>query len=337
MFGLFVNIYLIIISMFVLTASYSFWISSSAPRYLRNFTFFLGLSIFLTCFNYALMGFMPKLEYAFIFRFIGLFGIEAFLILELLFLFYELKIPASIKYIFSGFILVYAFFDLLIYGNKKVLKFVRNDYYNSFQIIDKNCQIFHFIYLFVIAATLFSFAIIWYKKKTLEREKHISRSLILWNLFILIAAIPNFIKTDFFEKYPTFLYCTAFFFLFNVWIVTVKKRSYYMLSSKTISREVFDAIDIPVFIFDVNGKVNEKNTCAQREFNLSEQCDYGIRDLFSISDVELLRIIAKAKHGENSRINTTVKSNGKTCLLKFSAKLDFVGEPFCIITSVEFI
>ena len=91
MFGIILNVILFSIGFLALVTGIAFLLQERENGYTALYVFFFSVTVALTCIGYSIMGFMPNLNYAFIPRLVGLFGIDSFLIVELSFLLFELN------------------------------------------------------------------------------------------------------------------------------------------------------------------------------------------------------------------------------------------------------
>ena len=89
-----------------------------------------------------------------------------------------------------------------------------------------------------------------------------------------------------------------------------------------------------MLIFDLEGAVSLFNPAAEEKCAIKDGRKATIRDLFTLSDAETLRLLAKAKKGSPGKIETKIKSDQKPCSIHYTIRMDYTGEPFCIIGTV---
>lgn len=337
MLGIYINLFLVVLAVLALIAGISLRIQEKSFSHIREFTLLFGITVFFICMGYALMGLSTDPTKAYIPRFVGLCGIDTFILLEFCFLLSDMKLKKSKRYLPVGFFVVYALFDILIHGDKHSFNYIRYDNYTYYEIAKLSHHYFHYSYITVMAITLFITAIFWYRHQKLTRDKHFVLQMFCANFFMLFAAIPDIIGGSFALRYQSLGFCTAFALVYFLYYFAVKRKLSYTLTIQNVSKEIFYTIDIPVLIFDLEGIISLYNTSAKRQLGITDKKNVAIRDLFSLSDVETLRLLAKAKNGESSQWLTHVKLSGEKCILKCSVKIDNIGEPFCLIVTAALI
>ena len=156
---------------------------------------------------------------------------------------------------------------------------------------------------------------------------------ILANLLIFIFDVLNLSGKPILEQSPNFCYCAALSAVFFIWLWQVKKHSAFFPSVENVSKEVFYMIDVPILIFDLNGTLSLCNAAAQWELKIDSQKQTFLRDIFTLTDVETLRLLAKSKQALSGKIETSAKNTGKKCDATYFVRLDYTGEPFCLIVT----
>ncbi len=334
MLGIVFNMILISIAILALVSGICFYIEEPDTAHVRTFATLFGTAIFLICAGYSVMGFMPYVEYAFIPRLIGLFGIDVFLFLEFLFLTFELKTKIGVRTVICSILGLLILFDLLIFGRPGTISYIRYDYHTSYENIGGAAFLFHYVYVCVVAFFMQTFGIQWYKSKKVLRDKRFSAQIMASNYVILLAAFPDLFNGIFLEKYPTFSYSIAFAFVYFFYWVAVKRHLLFTPTVKNVSKDVFNSINVPILIFNLEGYISVFNPESANKFGIKEGQMPYIRDLFSISDIELMRLIARSKKGWCGQLQTKIKETGEECNLNCVIRFDNVGEPFCIIGTV---
>lgn len=339
MLGINLNLVLIIFATLALAAGLSFSLQRGGVLYLRIYTLIFATLLALMCGGYALMGFAP-VEIANLPRVVGLFGIDAFLVAEFSYLLFDMKIRPSLRPVLVSIGGVFMLLDMFVYGNKNVHLYMRHDGYTTFEIVRISPHIFHYVYIGVVIVTLCAFAFFWVRGMHLRRERVFAARVISANFFSLFAAIPHLLHNELSVKYPTFGFCAGFVLVFFIWYFSAKKQNSAVASVENVSREVFSMIDVPILIFDLAGVINLCNPAAERELHIDTSSESKLpllRSVFAISDVELMRMAAKARRGDESRLSTSIIADGRKCSIQCSIKLDYTGEPFCIIGALTYL
>ena len=334
MVGIFLNLLLVACGTLALATAISFFIHENESGYIRLYTLHFGSAIFLICIGYAIMAFTQDLNFAYIPRFFGLAGIDLFLIIELSFLIKELRIRNSIHSLILGCFILYFLFDMIIFGNKNALNYVRFETYTAYENTGDGKFVFHYLFILVLAFALLYFGIKWYKSKKIRRDKIFALEVIGVNFIVIFATIPDVMHTVFSAKYPTISYSLSLGLVYFSWWFACRWHITYRPNVKNVSRQVYDTLDIPILIFDMDGNVCIQNPCATKKFNIAEGTHPKLRDLFAFTDVETMLFLKNAREGIGEKTSVHMKTTNQLCVLTTNVQLDNAGEPFCIIGAV---
>ena len=295
------------------------------------FIVWFGCFTAFVCGGYGIVGIYPDLSTIFIPRFIGLWGVDAFLLTELSYVVFDLKCSKTLTYTLIGCYTLFSLFDLIINGAKDSNIYIRNEFYTTFERSLKNKINFHFIFIFFLGIVLVILSILWYRSKKTKIEKDFVTRIIFSNYVLVFATLPFAFGTKFSKSYPSFLYSLGYVFVYFMWYLAIKKRMSLDITVRNVSQEIFYSVDVPFMIFSMDGQISLYNPSAKERLNINDEKQMSIRDLFEISDVDVLRLLAKAKNGEEFQIKVRSKATDDECMLRTSVKLDYAGEPFCII------
>ena len=304
MLGIFLNLIMIVSGVCALIFSIAFFSTGGGRAIYRSYTLTIGIETFLINTGYALMSFTPDLSKAWIPRIFGLFGIDFFLLTEVSFLLADFKTKKSVHIISMGLLSLYAGYDLIIHGSPTAMNYIRFDnLFTGYESASRTSHLFHYSYVIAVALTMFSLGIAWYKKQTTKHDKIFSAKMIGVNLVVAIEAIPDIIKNAFALRHPSFFYCIGFSTVFFVWYFAVKKQAAFVPTIKNTAAEVFGVIDLPILILDLDGKIELFNPAAMTRFRITREVK-SLREILALSDVDILRLSAKARRGEKSEWQT---------------------------------
>ena len=334
MLGIWLNLCLAVFATLSLSAGISFFVEERDAGYTRGYVLLFGIAACLICGGYAVMGFMPQTEYTFIPRLIGLYGIDVFLLMELSYLTLELHRSQGIRSVIIGFFALYVLLDLIVFGRPSALIYVRYKYHTAYENANPSAHLFHYSYVAVIAVTLLVHGVQWVKAKKIKRDKIFAIELISANFAILFAAIPDIFKSSFAAEYPTFMYSLMSAVLYFSFWFAVKQHIMFTPTVKNVSQEIFNSVDVPIILFDLEGEVCLYNPCAAQKLKIEYGSHPSLRNLFSLSDVETLHLLARAKNGWRGVVETKIKASDELCSLSCSVKSDSSGEPFCVIGAI---
>lgn len=312
----------------------SFYLQKNGYLYTRVFTLLLGIAIFLACAGHSIVAWTADARAAFIPHIVGLFGIDTLLLLELTFLFYDMKAKRSRAAIPVVFFAIFESLDLLFRVAKNCYVYISQVLYTTYELKDYFSHIFHYCYVGTIAVFLLFLSIRWHKSRTLAREKNFSMRVIAANFLLLLFDIINASGVTIFEQSPNFLYCAVLTIVFFIWYSQVKKYSSFVLSVQNVSKEVFYTIDAPVLILDMAGNLDLYNAAAGWALKIDDNKKNTLRDLFTLTDVDALRLLTKAKRAFSGRLETSIRATEQKCFASYFVKLDYTGEPYCMIMTV---
>ena len=332
--GVFLNLILVSFATLSLASGFSFFFREKESSYIRLFTIMFSGANFFICAGYSLMGFIPNVDFAYIPRFFGLVGIDVFLLFELVFLLFELKVRQGIQTVIIGFFSLYVIFDAVIFGQSDAVSYVRYEFYTAYKNIGGGRFLFHYCYVAAIAITLLFFGVNWYKTKKIRHDKIFSLEVISANFIILFAAIPDIMHSVFTTKYPAFAYCAAFSFVYFSWYLACRWHINFKPTVKNVCKQLFYSLDIPILIFDLDGSLIFQNPFATQKFQIQSGAKLKIRDLFSFTDVETMLLLKKSREGMSEKSDVKVKITGESCILSTAIQFDSANEPFCIIGTV---
>ena len=338
MFGYFLHVIMVILAVIILSTAIATHLrDGNKVQYDTHFILSFGIFGAYICGGYGLVGIYPDIETVFIPRFFGFWGVDAFLLTELSYGLFDLKYNKTVLYSGIGSSTLYALFDMILNDRKNAVSYIKNDYYISFIPSESNNLLFHYIFLLIIGIILIILSTLWYKSKKTKVEKDFVSKVIFSNYVLLLSGTPYIFGTKLAEKYPTFLFSMGFAFVYFMWLRATKKRVTIHVDVKNISQEIFYTIDVPVIIINTEGKLSLCNPCAKEQLKILDEKNTDIRELFIMSDVEELRLLAKSKKREDYQLKVRTKASDAECLLKCSVKCDYTGEPFCIICTAIFL
>ena len=336
MIGVYLNLILSSLAMSVLLLSVNFFRQKSGSLILRSYVLALGIITFFIELGYALTGFSIDLHLAEIPHFIGLTGINLFLILEVLFVLHELKSKTAHIITVLAFFGTYMFFDFMVLESTRTFLYVRiENLFTSYTIQNKAHFAFHYSFIAVIATFLFCIGVLWYKQLKVKHDRIFALRLIFANLILLISAVPEMEMFKQAMTYPYVAFCLCFVLVFYMWYAASSAQATYLPTISNTAAQVFSTIDTPILIFDLNGTLQLLNPSAKQLLGISEVNGQSLRSVLALTDVENLSLQAKAKQGVNTQWKTKVISQDKDCVMKCFVRFDRAKDPYCVIATLE--
>ena len=114
----------------------------------------MGISAFVICFAYSVMGISLQFNISRIARIAGIFMIDCFLIAEVLMFSSQLKINQTMLEVMDVLLIAVAVLDMLFFGNPSVARFVRVGERTCYYANKVWQRTFHSVFILVIAAGL---------------------------------------------------------------------------------------------------------------------------------------------------------------------------------------
>jgi signal transduction histidine kinase len=305
-------------------------------RHSRGFfkysVFLLALGNGLCCLGYSIMSMSTNLFLAYIFRVIGLIGIEIYLIAEIILVTSCLNFGRLAEILIIGIASMAASFDVFIYGNPATDKFIRYETFTSFIRSDPYRHVFHYTYLGVMALSMLAIAIIWALNAKYKREKKLITFAFLSNFILLFSAFPDLIKTRYDISFAHIFYCAGIFMAFVVFYVAANNYMAFNITVNSISRDIFSTLGTGLLVFDTNYHLNLSNNYANKLLGLDKEPGrIRLKEIFTLKSGEPLRMFEKAATGVTTEYRLTSDVTGKATLVNFSCKLDKNHQPMCYI------
>ncbi|MBQ9484082.1 MAG: response regulator [Ruminiclostridium sp.] len=296
---------------------------------IRYYMLFYGVFSALWCFSYAVLGVSTNLSVCAGIRIVGLIAIDAFLMNETLLVTEMAGLRKKTALLVRITVCVLSVIDVLLYSNKDVDIFVREDgytrwYANTDMKFNRNVHSIYEILMFVL---LFVLALIWLKRTKLKRSRRFLAILIVANFSILFFTIPD-------TLFPAIglpgiatsgiggAVCTIV-----MWYGAIVINS-FDVSVGNITNRLFDFIEAGVIVFDTSRHIAIMNAYAENRLSGGKNSE--ISDLFSISETDIDVMFDK---GANEIYSTRLwdKKGEKAYSVKLNSVKDTYGEPYCIL------
>lgn len=296
--------------------------------------FLLALGNGLCCLGYSIMSLSPNIIYSYYFRVIGLFGIEIYLIAEILLVTSCLHFSHTAEFFIIFFTSVAAFFDLIIYGHPASNKFIRYATYNftSYVKNDPYRVLFHYSYICLLGLFMFIMACVWAKTSSYRRDKRLIVFAFISNIILALSTIPDYLKLTYDVHLPHIYYCTGIFLAFVVFFMASNSYMTFYITVNSISRDIFSTLGTGLLVFDTNYHLNMANEYAKRLLGLNKEPHrIRLKEIFQLNPGEPLQMFEKATEGLSIDYRLTAEVTGKVVLVNFSCKMDRNQEPMCYI------
>ena len=173
--------------------------NSSSAGSIRRYILFYGVFSALWCLSYAVLGVMQDISLCPYIRVIGLIAIDSFLMNEVFLVTEMADIGRTKTLILRIFAAIISIIDLLVFSNREVDIFVREDGYTRWYA-NPEVQLGRYIhngYEVLMFLLLFILALIWLKKVKLRRSRKFMLYLFMANFSLLFFTIPDTVVPNF--------------------------------------------------------------------------------------------------------------------------------------------
>lgn len=330
---LYVNILLLMAGAVSIQLGASFLKREKHTRgFFKYSVFLLALGNGLCLTGYSIMSISTNLEYAYIFRVIGLIGINIYLVAEIILITSCLNFSKFAEYLIAIIAFLASGFDVIIYGNRETDKFIRYETFTSYTRVDPYRHIFHYTYLIVLALCLILISIVWAKNSKYRREKRLILYAYISNIILICSTIPDVVKIVVDIPFAHIFYCMGICIAFAVFYTAANDYMAFYITVNSISKDIFSTLATGLLIFDTNYHLNLSNEYANKLLGLDKEPErIRLKEIFKLKSGEPLKMFQAATEGDALDYRLTSEVTGKVILVNFSCKMDKNNEPMCFI------
>ncbi|SDI05429.1 Signal transduction histidine kinase [Pseudobutyrivibrio sp. 49] len=294
--------------------------------------FLLALGSGLCSIGYSLMSLSPNLTAAYVFRVIGLLGIDIYIIAEIILITSCLNISRTAEIFIIWVTSLAALLDLVIYGNPGSNKFYRLDNYTIYVRDDPYRHLFHYSYQLLIAICLLTVGLVWAFNVKYKRDKQLVLFAFLSNFIFAASSIPDLFLTMHEVPFLHASYCMGVSIAFAVFFTSANDYMVFYITINSISKDIFSTLGTGLLVFDTNYHLNLSNDYANKLLGLDKEPQrIRLREIFDLRSGEPMRMFDKSQEGIAIDYRLTANVTGKVTLVNFSCKMDRNNQPMCYI------
>ncbi len=297
--------------------------------HIRSYIFFYGVLSAVWCLSYAVLGVTYDLSFCPYIRIPGLIAINGFLMNEVVLVTEMAQLGKRSALCVRVGALAMSLTDLLVYSDKEVDIFVREDGYTRWYAnIDKSFnRHIHGAYEVLMFALLLILAIIWFRRTKLKRSRRFLTILIVANFSLIFATIPDTVLPAFGLPGVATSGLGGAACTIVMWYGAIVLNS-FDVSVGNITARLFDFIEAGVIVFDTDRHIAIVNAYAEN--HLAGDRKEELCDLFSIGEADIEAMFEKGKdHIYSTRLWD--KNREKAYSVKLNSVKDTYGEPYCIL------
>ena len=330
---IYINIFILIIGTTSIHLGVSFLRRERNTKgFFKYSVFLLALGSGLCSIGYSLMSMSPNLTWAYIFRVIGLLGIDIYIVAEIILITSCLNISRTAEIFIIWVTSFAALLDLVIYGNPGSNKFYRVEGYTIYVRDDPYRALFHYSYQLLIAVCLLTIGLVWAFNVKYKRDKKLVVFAFLSNFIFAASSIPDLFFTMYDVPFLHASYCFGVSIAFAVFFISANDYMVFYITINSISKDIFSTLGTGLLVFDTNYHLNLSNDYANKLLGLDKEPHrIRLREIFDLKSGEPMRMFDKSMEGIAIDYRLTANVTGKVTLVNFSCKMDSNNQPMCYI------
>ena len=294
--------------------------------------FLLAIGSGLCSLGYSLMSISPDLTLAYIFRVIGLLGIDIYIVAEIILITSCLNISRNAEIFIIWVTSLAALLDMVIYGNPGSNKFYRMGTYTIYVRDDPYRSLFHYSYQLLIAICLLTIGIVWALNVKYRRDKQLVFFAFVSNIILASSTVPDLFLTMHDVPFLHAFYCVGIMIAFVVFFVSANDYMVFYITINSISKDIFSTLGTGLLVFDTNYHLNLSNDYANKLLGLDKEPQrIRLREIFNLRSGEPMRMFEKSHEGIAIDYRLTANVTGKVTLVNFTCKMDRNNQPMCYI------
>ena len=296
--------------------------------------FTMSLAAALCCAGYGLMAMSTRMNAAYLFRNLGLFGIDLYLVDVLYVITVDARIKPRLQNIVYAYGIIYIVLDMVVFGHPNADTFVRYNEYMSYIRLEEWRHQLHYTFIIIQMMIMFSFVIYWAFSKKLKRDKRFVYAGIISHLILAMSAVPDFVGGSFALKYPFVSYTVCLGMSFLIFFFAANNYSTFYVTSTSINSLLLTEAKVGLLAFDTNKRLAVVNEFSRKILDIQKAEGQQLEDLFDIPRESAISIYNLANNGGSMEYRFNTRARSVNCLISVTAKLDRSGEPICYLMMV---
>ena len=301
----------------------------STAGHISSYIFCYGIFSAVWCLSYAVLGVTSDLSVCPYIRIPGLIAINTFLMNEVVLVTEMAQLGKRSALCVRVGALAMSLTDLLVYSDKDVDIFVREDgytrwYANTEKSFERGV---HGAYEVLMFALLLILAMIWFRRTKLKRSRKFLSILIVANFSLIFATIPDTVLPALGLPGVATSGLGGAICTMVMWYGATVLNS-FDVSVGNITARLFDFIEAGVIVFNTDRHIEIINAYAENHLEGSGKKELG--DLFDIGETDIDAMFEKGTdHIYSTRLWD--KNKEKAYAVKLNSVKDTYGDPYCIL------
>ncbi len=328
--GIYLSAILLIVGSISIIYGVHFFQREKDSGFLRSTMLVLGVSAGIWQIGYGLFGLSEDFAVAAVIRKIALLGVSIYPVEETFLALRMTGLSKRGQRILRVLLSALAVADWILFSRNSVDEFVRVGSWTTFRSVACPERTFHNIEVTIVFLSAFLAWLFWYFRVKRKREKRLMYGILVANLAIMLAAVPDTFLVHVMDYgLPTSGLGAGLSLL--LWYVAAEKYNTFSVSSKTMVNYVQNVLNEGVVIFGENRKIMMLNRFAREDLGLQE--GYALTDFLDTPFSE--KSIYEALMQESStQFKSRMRSNGRIYLVNMIVAWDDYREPFGYILTL---
>ncbi len=298
--------------------------------YLRSTMLVLGVSAGVWQIGYGLVGLTEDFAVVNIIRKIALLGVSVYPLEETLLAMRMTGAGKRTQKILRVILTALALADWILFSRNRVDTYVRVGSWTTFRAVECPERVFHNVAVTIFFLTALCAWFLWYRRVKRKRERVLMYGILVANLAIMVAAIPDtFLVKVMDYGLPTSGLGAGLSLL--LWYVAAEKYNAFSVSSKTMLDYIQNVLNEGSVIFDENRKVVVLNRFAREDLALREGMELADFLDAPFSDRSIYEALMQEP---STQFKTRMRHNDRVWLANMVVALDDYREPFGYILTL---
>lgn len=221
---------------------------------------------------------------------------------------------------------VLSIIDWIFFGLAPIHEYFRIHGRTAYYTMMSPVVCYHYFYILFYLAFWVCLVCACFKRMPLKRQHMYALKVVLVNLVMFIAAMPDTLFPLFrIPSYPSSGMGVAIAFIGTIFLT--KKDNTFSISRENISAVIYNEAHIAILALDCDGKVDSCNQYAQKLFGMEEKKEYTVSELLNCNEQQRQRIMDGKKLSEHLRSKITDVS----CNVQSVVSRDVYGDSYGVV------
>lgn len=291
----------------------------------------LALGNALCCIGYSVMAIITNIRAAFVFRDIGLLGINIYILAEIILITSCLDFSKKAEYLIIIVISMAIIADLVIWGHPNANTYYRAGGMTLFVSNDPYRHLYHSTYMIILCIFLLMLGLLWAMRAKYRRDKQFVFLAFASNFILAVTGFSNLFTPHIFSS-THIMFCLGITIAFTVFYRGASRYTTFHITINGISKDIFSTINAGLLVFDTEGKLALSNEYAKKLLGIDTHSELDrIYKIFNVDKKTAFIMREQAINDSDLDYRLTAVETGKVVLVNFACKFDKNNDPQCFI------